>query len=127
MVEQAEVYKCFLCGNTVVVIAVGGGELVCCGKAMDFLEKQTEGDKSPKYLPIIEKTDDGYVVKVGESEHPMEDEHYIQTITLVVGNESFGKSLKPGDKQEFVVKTDAEGPIIATALCNLHGYWENQL
>ncbi|MFH1458032.1 MAG: desulfoferrodoxin FeS4 iron-binding domain-containing protein [Candidatus Omnitrophota bacterium] len=29
-----EVYKCEVCGNVVEVKEVGGGELVCCQKAM---------------------------------------------------------------------------------------------
>lgn len=30
-----ENYRCSICGNEVTVTKVGGGELVCCGKAMD--------------------------------------------------------------------------------------------
>lgn len=29
-----EIYKCEICGNIVEVKEVGGGELVCCQKAM---------------------------------------------------------------------------------------------
>lgn len=32
--EIGEVYKCDICGNIVEVKEVGGGELVCCQKAM---------------------------------------------------------------------------------------------
>lgn len=32
-------YKCNVCGNQVIVTAVGGGELVCCGKPMEEIEK----------------------------------------------------------------------------------------
>jgi desulfoferrodoxin-like iron-binding protein len=35
-VEKAgEQYKCNICGNEVTVTKVGGGELVCCGEAME--------------------------------------------------------------------------------------------
>ena len=34
-----EKYKCNVCGNEVTVTKVGGGELVCCGKPMEKLEK----------------------------------------------------------------------------------------
>ena len=33
--RQYETYKCSVCGNEVEVSHVGGGELHCCGKAMD--------------------------------------------------------------------------------------------
>ncbi len=34
-----EVYKCDICGNVVEVKEVGGGELVCCQKAMVKIEE----------------------------------------------------------------------------------------
>ena len=33
-----EKYKCNICGNEVVVVKVGGGELVCCGQPMEKIE-----------------------------------------------------------------------------------------
>ena len=33
-------YKCAICGNTVEVSAVGGGELVCCNQPMDLITPQ---------------------------------------------------------------------------------------
>jgi len=33
-----EVYKCDICGNVVEVKEVGGGELVCCQKAMTLIK-----------------------------------------------------------------------------------------
>jgi desulfoferrodoxin-like iron-binding protein len=35
--RQYESYKCSVCGNTVEVSSVGGGELHCCGKKMDCI------------------------------------------------------------------------------------------
>ena len=35
--RQYETYKCSVCGNEVEVQHVGGGELHCCGKAMEML------------------------------------------------------------------------------------------
>ncbi len=32
-----EKYKCSICGNEVTVTKVGGGELICCGQAMEKL------------------------------------------------------------------------------------------
>ena len=33
-----EKYRCNICGNEVVVTAVGGGTLVCCGADMEKIE-----------------------------------------------------------------------------------------
>lgn len=35
-----EVYHCEVCGNTVQVLAVGGGELVCCGQPMTLIKEK---------------------------------------------------------------------------------------
>lgn len=32
--KVGEVFKCSVCGNTTVVLKVGGGEMICCGKPM---------------------------------------------------------------------------------------------
>ncbi len=37
--KNGEKYKCNVCGNEVMVIKVGGGELVCCGKPMEKIEE----------------------------------------------------------------------------------------
>jgi len=36
--KVGEVYRCEICGNVVEVKEVGGGELVCCGQPMKFVE-----------------------------------------------------------------------------------------
>jgi len=36
--KEGEKYRCNVCGNEVVVIKVGGGTLVCCGKNMEKIE-----------------------------------------------------------------------------------------
>ena len=35
--RQYETYKCNKCGNIVEVQSVGGGELHCCGEAMEMI------------------------------------------------------------------------------------------
>jgi desulfoferrodoxin-like iron-binding protein len=37
--KVGEVYECSICGNIVEVKKVGGGELVCCGEAMNLVKK----------------------------------------------------------------------------------------
>ena len=33
--KAGDKYSCSVCGNVVVLVKVGGGTLVCCGKPMD--------------------------------------------------------------------------------------------
>lgn len=80
MVKTNELYKCSVCGNIVEVVRVGGGELVCCGKPMNLLEAGVTEASTEKHIPVIERIDGGYLVKVGSVAHPMLPEHYIEFI-----------------------------------------------
>ncbi|NQU16657.1 MAG: desulfoferrodoxin [Candidatus Saganbacteria bacterium] len=120
--ESLEVYKCSVCGNIVEVVHVGGGELVCCGKPMNLLADNTVDAAKEKHVPVIEKTDYGFKVKIGAVEHPMEEKHNIEWIEVVVDGKEYRQFLKPGFKPEaeFCIKADH---VTARALCNLHGVW----
>lgn len=120
-------YKCNVCGNVVSVVEAGAGQLVCCGEPMQLLEEKTKDPKlGEKHVPVIEKSDKGVRVKVGSVPHPMEEEHYIELIQLIEGdNVVIGKRLKPSDKPaaEFCVAYNKN--LKARILCNIHGLWKN--
>ncbi len=122
MAEKLELYKCEACGNIVLVMHAGGGELVCCGEPMKLMVENTVDAAKEKHVPVIEKTADGYKVKVGEVAHPMEEKHYIEWIELLAGEKSYVQFLKPGDVPEAVFKVDAD-QVTPRAYCNIHGFW----
>ncbi len=125
MVQQKQIYKCNICGNIVEVLYAGGGQLVCCGKPMELLAEKTKDIGQEKHVPVIERIKDGIKVRVGSVPHPMEENHYIQWIELVIDGLSTRKFLKPGVLPEatFYLK-DIEGKeIFAREYCNLHGLW----
>lgn len=128
MAEQNAIYKCSVCGNVVSVLEAHVGELVCCGKPMEKLEeKGAEQEGKEKHVPVIEKTEGGIKVTIGSVPHPMEEEHYIELIQLVDGNNIvIGKRLKPGDEPvaEFCCLAGTES-LKARALCNVHGLWKS--
>ena len=123
MAEMNGIYKCGVCGNIVAVVHAGEGELVCCGKPMDLMTENTVDAAKEKHVPVIEKTADGYKVKIGSVTHPMEDKHYIEWIELVADGKSYRAFLKPGMAPEagFCVKADK---VSAREYCNLHGLWK---
>jgi superoxide reductase len=125
MANKLEIYKCEICGNIVHVLDGKAGTLVCCGQPMKLL-KENADDKAAKekHVPIIEKTKDGYKVKVGSVEHPMLPEHHIQFIELIADNQSYVKFLEPGQKPEaeFCIKANK---VTAREFCNLHGLWKS--
>ena len=125
MTELMQVYRCSLCGNIVSVLHAGEGQLVCCGQPMELQKENTEDASQEKHVPVIEKTENGVIVKVGSVEHPMEKEHYIEWIEVFADGMSCRKFLSPGDepKADFTMDAKAAGSVTARAYCNLHGLW----
>jgi superoxide reductase len=123
MAERLEVYKCDLCGNIVEVLNGAGGELVCCGEAMKLLKENTVDAAVEKHVPVVEKVDGGFKVKVGDVAHPMEEKHYIEWIEVIAGGKAYTQFLNPGDAPEAFFALDAD-QVTARAYCNLHGLWK---
>lgn len=124
MTEVMQVYKCEVCGNIVEVLHSGRGQLVCCGRPMRLMEVKKAEEGKEKHLPVIEKSGDIFVVKVGSVPHPMEEKHYIEWIELIADGAVYRKHLKPGDKPvaEFCVKAEK---VSAREYCNIHGLWQS--
>lgn len=124
MTEKMQVYRCNVCGNIVEVLESGAGQLICCGQPMQLLEEKTADAGTEKHVPYVEELPDGYLVKVGkETAHPMEDNHYIAWIELVVDGVVHRVELKPGMKPEVVFKVPKGKNIVAREYCTAHGLW----
>lgn len=123
MTELKQVYKCPICGNVVEVVGKAGGTLVCCGKPMLLLKENSQEGAVEKHIPVVEKNGNEVVVKVGEVQHPMVEEHYIQWIEVETENKVYRKFLKPNDVPEASFKID-EDIIGVRELCNIHGLWK---
>ncbi|WP_147820021.1 desulfoferrodoxin [Salidesulfovibrio onnuriiensis] len=123
-IKLGEVYKCEVCGNIVMAIHEGAGDLVCCGQEMKLFKENTVDAAQEKHVPVIERNGDEVTVKVGSVAHPMEEKHYIEWIELCVGDTCLYKMLKPGETPEatFCVK-GLSGALKAREYCNLHGLW----
>ena len=102
MAERLEIYKCDVCGNIVEVLHGGGGELVCCGQPMKLMTENTVDAAKEKHVPVIEKIEGGYKVKVGDVAHPMEEKHFIQWVELLADGKAYRQFLKPGEAPEAV-------------------------
>jgi superoxide reductase len=123
MTKLNEVYKCNVCGNIVEMVHTGAGQLVCCNQPMELLKENSTDAAKEKHVPVVEKADNGFLVKVGSVPHPMEEKHYIEWVEIIADGVSCKKFLKPRDKPEaeLCVKADT---VTARAYCNLHGLWK---
>jgi len=123
MAERLEIYKCETCGNIVVVLHGGEGELVCCGQPMVQLVENTVDAAKEKHVPVIEKVEGGVKVKVGDVAHPMEEKHWIEWIEIIADGKAYRQFLNPGEAPEAIFNVDAE-QITAREYCNIHGLWK---
>lgn len=130
MTKINEIYKCEICGNIVEVLHEGAGELVCCGQPMKLQEEKTQDPElGEKHVPVVKSIDDEgnsrVKIKVGEAEHPMTPEHYIEWIEILTPDRVLRKYLKPGEKpeKEFTIRA---GTFTTRIYCNLHGLWEKK-
>lgn len=124
MTKIYQIYKCEMCGNIVEVLHKGAGELVCCGQPMKLMEENTVDAAQEKHVPVIEKTADGILVRVGSVPHPMLEEHYIEWIELIADRQTYRQFLNPGDKPEALFKIEAQN-VKSREYCNLHGLWKS--
>ncbi len=125
MAEKYGVYKCGKCGNIAQVLHAEEPPVICCGDPMDRVVANTVDAAKEKHVPVVEKIDGGYLVKVGSVAHPMTPEHWIVWIELVSedGTMIQRKFLESSDTPEATFYTDAD-KVTAREYCNLHGLWE---
>ena len=124
MTQINEVYKCSSCGNIVGIVHAAEGNLICCGQEMVLQRENTVDAATEKHIPVIEKNGNTVTVTVGSVAHPMEEKHYIETISILTDTCMYRTYLKPGEKPEasFEVVGNIKS---ARAYCNLHGLWKS--
>ncbi len=126
MTEINQIYKCNICGNIVEVLSNGAGELTCCGQDMELLEPTQKEEGGIKHIPVITKENGKIVVTMGEVAHPMEEEHHIVFVELIVGDQIYRANLNAGDEPKAIFDVDAElDDVKAIEYCNLHGLWHS--
>ena len=123
--KMGEIYKCNICGNIIEVLFAGGSTPVCDGQPMELLVEKTSDVGLEKHVPIIEKTDNGFKVKVGQVPHPMEAKHYIMWVQLIADDKRYSQLLKPGAMPEAEFNVTATN-VVARIYCNLHGLWRSK-
>ena len=122
MKENIRFYKCKVCGNIVDLIEGNIQNITCCGKQMEQMNANSNDASIEKHVPVYEKHGDEIIVKVGENEHPMEEEHYIMWIAQVSENTTTRVKLLPEESTETRFKYIKGSTIYA--YCNKHGLWK---
>ena len=116
-------YICKHCGKVITVLNEVKVPTICCGEPMEELVGNTTDAALEKHVPVVEQKDNKVLVRVGEVEHPMTEEHYVQWIYVQSEHGGQRKSLNPGDKPEAVFVFKNDKPIKIFEYCNLHGLY----
>ena len=125
MKKEIKFYRCIHCHNIIVKLKDSKVAVVCCGEEMQELIPGVEDAALEKHVPYVKKKENEIIVKIGEVEHPMLSEHYIEWIALVTDNNWNIKFLAPGEKP--LVTFPLEKHCIIYEYCNLHGLWKKEL
>lgn len=121
-------YVCKHCKNLVTLLHESGVPMMCCGEKMTELVPGTSDGAFEKHVPAVSVDENTVTVKVGEVEHPMLENHYIQWVVLETKNGAQIHYLKPGEKPEAVFAlAEGDEAIAAYEYCNLHGLWKKEL
>ena len=120
-------YKCEICGNMVVKVVEGGGQVTCCGQPMNVIEPNTNDAAQEKHVPDVSVDGDVIAVNVGSVDHPMADDHYIQWIYVVTEEGVIARCLKPGEAPHADIVLGGQKPLSVLEYCNKHGLWKTEL
>ena len=118
-------YICKHCGNVIEKVEDKGVPVVCCGEVMKEFQAGIEDAAFEKHIPVYTVEGDTVHVFVGEVEHPMTAEHWIEWVSLKTDKGIQRKYLKPGEKPsvDFKILEDEKVEEVY-AYCNLHGLWK---
>ncbi len=120
-------YVCKTCGNVITKVKDASVPVFCCGKSMEELVAGSVEASSEKHIPIYALDNNKVFVMVGETEHPMQKEHFIEWIAIETEKGSQIKYLSAEDKPAANFTVGSDDKLIAVyAYCNLHGLWKNE-
>lgn len=125
MSRELKVRKCEKCGAMVRVIEdchCDNCGIQCCGEKMRELVPNSVDAAIEKHVPTYEIKDGKIFVKVN---HVMEEEHYIEWISIVFENMEKITYLKPGENAIAHCKYVPGSKIYS--YCNKHGLWVTEV
>lgn len=122
---EMKFYRCAKCGQMVAIVEKKGCPIMCCGQPMEEIIPGTSDAAAEKHVPVIKQEGNLVTVCVGEVEHPMLPEHFIEWIALQTKQGNQRKKLNPGEKPQAVFAlVDGDEVVAAYAYCNLHSLWK---
>ena len=122
MDNKIKILKCDKCGKVVKVFTDSACDTMCCGEAMRELVPNSVDAAVEKHVPQYEIREDRIYVTVN---HVMEEEHYIEWISIVSDGRECIRYFKPGEKAETHFKYIPGSTLYA--YCNKHALWKAEV
>ena len=117
--------KCMKCNALVKVLEDCKDEscgIVCCGEPMKEVKANSTDAAFEKHVPTYEKEGENIHIKVN---HVMEEDHYIEWISMVSDKKECTVYLKPGETAETKFHYIPGSTLYA--YCNKHGLWKTEV
>lgn len=117
-------YRCKKCDEIKIV----NDNMVpnCCGEPMEELIPGSVEAAKEKHIPVV-SYNGSYLATIGEVEHPMTEEHYIEWIAFELENGEVKMfNLKPNQKPAVHFETNQKVKAVY-AYCNVHGLLKVEL
>lgn len=117
-------FTCKNCGNIIAMVKDSGAPISCCGEKMTEIIPGTVDAAKEKHIPVYTIKDNTVFVTVGDVEHPMLDNHYIEWVAIQTSSGNQRKALHPGEVPKVCFALCEGDELLAVyAYCNLHGLW----
>ena len=120
-----KIFKCNKCGNIIELLDGSNINIKCCDEELTELVANTTDAAREKHVPYTEVSEDELYVRLGETTHPMDENHYIMWIMAEYSDSIVKINLKPGEEPEAYF--DYEEGMKVYTYCNLHGLWMKEL
>lgn len=125
---EQKFYICEHCGNIIAKVKDAGVPVMCCGQKMKEIVPGTTDAAVEKHMPVCKVEGNLVTVTVGSVEHPMQEEHYIEWVSLQTKQGNQRKVLNPGDKPTVsFALCDGDEVEAVYAYCNLHSLWKTEM
>ena len=122
---EQKYFICKHCGNIYAAVKQTKVPVMCCGAKMEEIIPGTVEASVEKHVPVYTVEGNLVKVEVGSVEHPMQDVHYIEWISIQTKQGNQRKALVPGQKPEVCFSIcDGDEVEAVYAYCNLHGLWK---
>ncbi len=105
---EQKFFICEHCGNIIAMVKESGVPVMCCGQKMKQLIPGTTDAAVEKHIPVYRTEGNMVHVTVGEVEHPMLPEHYIEWVSLQTKAGNQRKALHSGEAQRFLLLSARE-------------------